>query len=81
MTTHLWVLAAALAVTGPISWGALVRRDLLAERLTRTLVGLLLLGLAWSLHLEEAVGGAPGLVPSHVASVVPSAICSTLRSA
>ncbi|MEO7448479.1 MAG: lysoplasmalogenase family protein [Humibacillus sp.] len=67
MTTHLWVLAAALGVTGPISWGALVRRDVLAERLTRPLVGLVLLGLAWSLHLEGAVDGAPGLVPVLVA--------------
>ncbi len=67
VTTHLWVLAAALGVTAPISWGALVRRDVLAERLTRPLVGLLLLGLAWSLHLEGAVDGSPALAPVLVA--------------
>jgi hypothetical protein len=67
VTTHLWVLAVALGVTAPISWGAFVRRDVLVERLTRPLVGLLLLGLAWSLHLEGAVDGAPGLAPVLVA--------------
>ncbi|MCU1536398.1 MAG: hypothetical protein JWP82_749 [Humibacillus sp.] len=67
MTTHLWVLAAALGVTAPISWGALVRRDVLTERLTRPLVGLLLLGLAWSLHLEGAAEDSPALAPVLVA--------------
>ncbi|WP_185749157.1 lysoplasmalogenase [Humibacillus xanthopallidus] len=70
MTTHLWVLAVALGVTALINWSSVVRGDVLVERLTKPLVIVLLMGIAWSLDWEGAVAGAPELAPVLVALAV-----------
>jgi uncharacterized membrane protein YhhN len=67
VTTHLWVLAVALGVTALINWGSVVRGDVVVERLTKPLVILLLMGLAWSLDWEGKAPGAPPLLPVMVA--------------
>jgi uncharacterized membrane protein YhhN len=67
VTTHLWVLAVALGVTALINWGSVVRGDVIVERLTKPLVILLLMGLAWSLEWEGTVPGPPALLPVMVA--------------
>lgn len=67
MTTHLWVISVALAVTAIINWGSVLRGDPFVERLTKPLVVLLLMGLAWSLHWEGWVPGSPPLLPVVVA--------------
>jgi uncharacterized membrane protein YhhN len=67
VTTHLWVLAVALGVTALINWSSVVRGDVLVERLTKPLVIVLLMGMAWSLDWEGAVAGAPELAPVLVA--------------
>ena len=45
----------------------MLRGDLVVERLTKPLVVLLLMGLAWSLHWEGRVPGSPPLLPVVVA--------------
>lgn len=67
MTTHLWVIGTALGVTALINWRSVLRRDEVAERVSKPLVVLLLMGLAWSLHWEGAVPGSPPLLPVVVA--------------
>ena len=67
MTTHLWVISVALGVTALINWRSVLRGDLVVERLTKPLVVLLLMGLAWSLHWEGSVPGSPPLLPVVVA--------------
>ena len=67
VTTHLWVLVVALGVTALMSWGSVVRGDVVLERLSKPLYIVLLMGLAWSLHLEGAVPGSPRLMPVLVA--------------
>ena len=67
MTTHLWVLSVALAVTALINWGSVLRGDHLLERITKPLVVLLLMGLAWSLYWEGRAPDSPTLLPVVVA--------------
>jgi uncharacterized membrane protein YhhN len=67
VTTHLWVLAVALGVTALINWSSVVRGDVFVERLTKPLVIVLLMGIAWSLDWEGAVAGSPELAPVLVA--------------
>ena len=67
VTTHLWVLAVALGVTALINWRSVARGDVIVERLTKPLVIVLLMGIAWSLEWEGAVAGAPELLPVLVA--------------
>lgn len=52
MTTHVWVLAVALAVTALLNWGAVLRGEYEAERITRPTFVVLVLGLAWSLYTD-----------------------------
>ncbi|GAB3884155.1 lysoplasmalogenase family protein [Terrabacter terrigena] len=70
MTTHLWVLSVALAVTAAINWSSVRRADQLLERVTKPLVVVLLMGVAWSLYGEGRVPGSPGLLPVLVALVL-----------
>ncbi|WP_156023243.1 lysoplasmalogenase [Terracoccus sp. 273MFTsu3.1] len=67
MTTHLWVTSVALGVTALINWGSVLRGDHLVERITKPLVVLLLMGLAWSLYWEGRVPGSPPLLTVIVA--------------
>jgi uncharacterized membrane protein YhhN len=67
VTTHLWVISVALGVTVLINWRSVLRGDEVVERLTKPLVVLLLMGLAWSLHWEGWVPGSPPLLPVIVA--------------
>lgn len=67
MTTHLWVLSVALAVTALINWRSVLLGEQVVERVTKPLVVVLLLGLAWSLFLEGRVPGSPPLLPVLVA--------------
>ena len=50
MTTHVWVLSVAAAVTALLSWGAVLRGEYEVERITRPTFVVLVLGLAWSLY-------------------------------
>jgi len=67
VTTHLWVTSVALGVTALINWGSVLRGDQLVERITKPLVVLLLMGLAWSLYWEGRVPGSPPLLTVIVA--------------
>ncbi|CAN7434656.1 lysoplasmalogenase [Terrabacter sp. LjRoot27] len=67
MTTHLWVISVALGVTALINWGSVLRGDHVVERITKPLVVLLLMGLAWSLYWEGRAPGSPPLLPVIVA--------------
>ncbi|NUO91483.1 MAG: lysoplasmalogenase [Dermatophilaceae bacterium] len=67
MTTHLWVLSVALAVTAAVNWRSVLRGEEIVERITKPLVVVLLMGVAWSLSLEGRVPGAPDLLPVLVA--------------
>jgi len=67
VTTHLWVTSVALGVTALINWGSVLRGDHVVERITKPLVVLLLMGLAWSLYWEGRVPGSPPLLPVVVA--------------
>jgi uncharacterized membrane protein YhhN len=67
VTTHLWVISVALGVTALINWRSVLRGDPVVERLTKPLVVLLLMGLAWSLHGEGRLPGSPPLLPVVVA--------------
>ena len=67
MTTHLWVLSVALGVTALINWGSVLRGDYVVERITKPLVVLLLMGLAWSLYWEGRAPSSPPLLPVVVA--------------
>jgi len=67
VTTHLWVLSVALAVTALINWASVLRGHRLVERITKPLVVLLLMGLAWSLHWEGRSPDSPTLLPVIVA--------------
>ena len=67
MTTHLWVTSVALGVTALNNWGSVLRGDHLVERITKPLVVLLLMGLAWSLYWEGRVPGSPPLLTVIVA--------------
>lgn len=61
MSTHLWVLSVALGVTALLSWTAVLRADVVVERITKPTFMLLMLGLAWSLDGEGRTGGSPRL--------------------
>lgn len=61
MSTHLWVLSVALAVTAVLDWNSVRRADIVVERITKPTFMLLLIGLAWSLDGEGRVDGAPSL--------------------
>lgn len=63
MTTHVWVLAVALGVTALLNWGAVLRGEYEAERITRPTFVVLVLGLAWSLHTDGGAAGAPVALP------------------
>ncbi|MFM6849673.1 MAG: lysoplasmalogenase [Terrabacter sp.] len=67
MTTHLWVLGVALAVTAAINWRSVLRGEQVVERVTKPLVVLLLMAVAWSLDWEGRVPGSPALLPVVVA--------------
>ncbi|GAA2479167.1 lysoplasmalogenase [Terrabacter carboxydivorans] len=67
MTTHLWVISVALGVTAILNWRSVLRGDEAVERLTKPLVVLLLMALAWSLHWDGWVPGSPPLLPVLVA--------------
>ena len=67
VTTHLWVISVALGVTALINWGSVLRGEYVVERITKPLVVLLLMGLAWSLHWEGQTPAAPPLLPVVVA--------------
>ncbi|MER7074018.1 lysoplasmalogenase [Terrabacter sp. NPDC000476] len=67
MTTHLWVLAVALAVTAVFDWRSVLRGDVVVERVTKPLVVLLLMGLATSLYWEGHALDSPRLLPVLVA--------------
>lgn len=67
MTTHLWVLSVALAVTAVVNWRSVVRDEQVVERVTKPLVVVLLMAVAWSLHLEGRAAGSPELLPVLVA--------------
>jgi uncharacterized membrane protein YhhN len=67
VTTDVWVLSAALAVTALLNWGSVARGDQVVERLTKPSFMLLLIGLAWALHGQGWVAGAPPLTPLVVA--------------
>ena len=67
VTTHLWVLGVALGVTTIINWGSVLRGEYVVERITKPLVVLLLMGLAWSLHWEGHALDSPSLLPVLVA--------------
>jgi uncharacterized membrane protein YhhN len=70
VTTHLWVISVALGVTALLNWRSVLRGDVFVERLTKPLVVLLLMALAWSLHWEGWVPGSPPLLPVVVALVL-----------
>jgi uncharacterized membrane protein YhhN len=63
VTTHLWVLASALGVTAVIDWWSVLRQAYAVERVAKPLFVVLLMGLAWELHLEGRVPGSPSLLP------------------
>ncbi|MEO7130904.1 MAG: lysoplasmalogenase [Dermatophilaceae bacterium] len=63
MTTNVWVLSVALGVTALLNWGSVARGDRMIERITKPSFMVLLIGLAWSLHGEGRVSGAPTLPP------------------
>ena len=67
MTTNVWLLSAALAVTALLNWGSVARGDVMLERISKPSFMALLIGLAWSLHGEGRVAGAPSLSPVIVA--------------
>ena len=67
VTTHLWVLSVALGVTALINWGSVLRGEYVVERITKPLVVLLLMGIAWSLYWEGRAPGSPTLLPVVVA--------------
>lgn len=61
MSTHLWVLSAALAVAAVLTWVAAVRGDGALARIVRPSFALLVLAAAWSLEGEGRAGDAPPL--------------------
>lgn len=61
MSTHLWVLSVALGVAMLLNWGAVLRSDIVVERITKPTVMLLMIGMAWSLDGEGRVDGTPTL--------------------
>ncbi|MEO7753018.1 MAG: lysoplasmalogenase family protein [Terracoccus sp.] len=63
MTTPVWVLLVSLAITSLINWVSVARGDLVVGRITTPTFMVLLLGLAWALHGEGRVPGAPTLPP------------------
>jgi uncharacterized membrane protein YhhN len=67
VTTHLWVLGVALAVTAVTNWRSVLRGEQVVERVTKPLVVVLLMAVAWSLHWEGRVPGSPELLPVVVA--------------
>jgi uncharacterized membrane protein YhhN len=67
VTTHLWVLGVALGVTVLINWRSVLRGEQVLERITKPLVVVLLMGLAWSLFWEGRVPSSPSLLPVLVA--------------
>ncbi|MDN5790885.1 MAG: lysoplasmalogenase [Micrococcales bacterium] len=67
MTTTVWVLSVALAVTALLNWGSVARGDRVIERITTPSFIVLLIGLAWSLHGEGRAPGAPTLTPIIIA--------------
>ena len=67
MTTHLWVISVALGVTALINWGSVLRGEQVVERVTKPLVIVLLMGVAWSLYWEGRVASSPTLLPVLVA--------------
>lgn len=67
MTSLHWVLGMALAVTALANWRSVLRGEHAVERVTKPLVVVLLMGLAWSLYAEGRVPGSPDLLPVLVA--------------
>jgi uncharacterized membrane protein YhhN len=67
VTTHLWVISVALGVIALINWRSVMRGEQVFERVTKPLVVVLLVGLAWSLSWEGRVAGSPPLLPVIVA--------------
>jgi uncharacterized membrane protein YhhN len=67
VTTHIWVLAGAMAVTALLNYWAVARDDYVLERVAKPTVLMLLIGLAWAMHGEGRVDGAPSLQPVLVA--------------
>lgn len=63
MTTHVWVLAVALAVTALLDWGAVLRGDYDVERITRPTFAVLVLGLAWSFYTDGPVPDITVAIP------------------
>lgn len=63
MTTHVWVLAVALAVTTLLDWGAVLRADYDVERITRPTFAVLVLGLAWSFYTDGPVADTTVALP------------------
>lgn len=63
MTTHVWVLAVALAVTTLLDWGAVLRADYDVERITRPTFAVLVLGLAWSFYTDGPVPDTTVAIP------------------
>ncbi len=70
MTTPVWVLLVSLAITALLNWVSVVRGDFVVERITKPTFMVLLIGLAWALHGEGRVPGAPTLPPLLVALVL-----------
>lgn len=67
MTTHVWVLAVALAVTTLLDWGAVLRADYDVERITRPTFAVLVLGLAWSFYTDGPVPDTTVAIPLFIA--------------
>ncbi len=67
MTTPVWVLLVSLAITALLNWVSVGRGDVVVQRITTPTYVVLLIGLAWALHGEGRVPGAPTLPPILVA--------------
>jgi uncharacterized membrane protein YhhN len=67
VTTHVWVLAVALAVTTLLDWGAVLRADYDVERITRPTFAVLVLGLAWSFYTDGPVPDTTVAIPLFIA--------------
>ena len=70
MTTPLWLLGAALVATAAVNWRSVLRAEQAVESITKPLVVVLLMALAWMLHQQGRVEGAPALLPVLVALVL-----------
>ena len=67
VTTPLWALTVALAATAVTNWRSVLHGDRALERVTKPLVVVLLMALAWSLWADGRVPGAPSIAPVMVA--------------